>query len=297
MMRLHVGTFLRALLLRFRTFEFAALEFRVHAGVTLRKGHLYKYKSLDGTQIDHVIEIVRDSRLYFPRPSQLNDPEEGKPRLVVGNVKDPTYWPAVEAWVRRCVSHRPRPPTEAEIQAELAQLTQERLDAMVCEAEPELTRALDRRYRIFSLADSPWNRHLWERYAGNGVCLEFHVESRFGTAFAVEYSDQPRYLDLVSYNAFDHLVKMALIKARRWREERECRIIFGEPPIDDQPELVDQRYAFPADCLTGMLIGYKVSRAQQEQLLSLARARRHPVRCYLVRPIPWSRRVWLRRLA
>ena len=74
-------------------------------------------------------------------------------------------------------------------------------------------------------------------------------------------------------------------------------MIFGEPPIDgDQPVLIDQRYAFPADRLTGLLIGYKVNRAQREQLLALARARSHSVRCYVVRPISWGQRVWLKRI-
>jgi hypothetical protein len=290
---------LNRLLLRFGAFDFRVAEYPMaNGGPTLRKGHHYKYKSLDGSPIGHVIEILRDNKLYFPRPSQLNDPDEGKPELVIGDISDPAYWPAVEAWVRRCVTHRTTPAPEAQIQAELRQLTQAKLEAMASESAEAYKAAVEERYRIFSLAGSALNRHLWENYAGsfNGVCIEFDVDSHFGTLFAVTYSDEPRRVDLTRINDFEHLRLTALVKGTRWSEEKEARMIFGEPPIDDQPVLVNQRYAFPPDRLTGLLIGYKVSRAQREELLAIARARAHPVRCYLVRPIPWGQRVWPRRI-
>lgn len=173
------------------------------------------------------------------------------------------------------------------------------LEQMVSRADADFKAEVEKRYRILSFGGTPLNRHLWENYAGNfnGVCIEFEVDSQFGPVYAVTYSDAPRRLDLTSIDDFEHLRLTVLVKSTRWSEEREARMIFGDPPIDaDQPALVEQRYVFPADRLTGLFVGYKVSRTQREELLALARARSRPVRCYVVRPIPWGTRVWLRRV-
>jgi len=110
----------------------------------------------------------------------------------------------------------------------------------------------------------------------------------------VQYSDKPRNLDLTSINDFEHLIQTVLVKATNWRRERETRMVFGEPPIDQhQPALVDQRYSFPADCLIGFYIGHRVARDQMRLLLSAIKGREYPVRCYIARPIPWGERVLL----
>src|SRR6266850_4986972 len=95
---------------------------QVQAQVVFARGFLYKYKPLTGKGFEQVREIVRDSRIFFPRPSQLNDPLECRPSTTIGDITDPNYWPSVEAWVRRCVAHRRPPPREDQIQAELRRL-------------------------------------------------------------------------------------------------------------------------------------------------------------------------------
>src|SRR5882672_9311618 len=116
---------------------------RLQARVIFAHGFLYKYKPLSGKSFDHVCEIIRDSKIFFPRPSQLNDPEECRPAATVGEIADPQYRPAVEAWVRRCVAHRVPPPTEAQIQQELAQLTQENLLQMLKQVDIEYRAAVE----------------------------------------------------------------------------------------------------------------------------------------------------------
>lgn len=270
-------------------------------GINLRKGRHYKYKSLATSPIDHVIEILRDSKIYFPRPSELNDREEGKPQLVVGNISDQSYRPNVEAWFRSCVSDRkPTAPDERQIQSELSQLSQAKLESMAVEVEDAYKLAIEDRYRILSFGCSPFNRHLWNEYSSafNGVCIEFNTDSNFGTVYKVSYSDAPRQLDLTSNDDFEHLRLTVLVKSLRWKDEDEARMILGEPPVDEnQPILANQYYAFPADQLTGLFIGHKVNSSQQEELLALARSRPNPIRCYKVWPIPWGNRVFFKKLS
>lgn len=263
---------------------------RLQARVIFARGHLYKYKSVDGDSFNHVCEILRDSRIFFPRPSQLNDPEECKPTSTVGDIRDPQYRPAVEAWVRRCLAYNVPPPSEQRIQAELAQLTQEKLETLLKEVDLEYRVSVEDRYRILSLADSALNLHLWNEYAGafSGVCLKFAVDSRFGTAYQVHYSDGDRTLDLTSVDDYEHLVMTGLIKRRKWRSEKEFRLIFGEPPIEDQPILVNQKYSFPSKFLEAVIVGNRMRAAQRARLVALAHARHPSPRCLIASPDPRS---------
>lgn len=73
---------------------------------TLRRKHLFKYKSLNGANFDHVKEIIRDSKIYCPKPSQLNDPKECRPDIVVGNLSNPAYRQAIHQWARSAIALR-----------------------------------------------------------------------------------------------------------------------------------------------------------------------------------------------
>src|SRR5258708_9203536 len=250
------------------------------------RGFLYKYKPLSDKSFGHVCEVIRDSKIFFPRPSQLNDPAECKPTTTIGDITDPQYRPAVEAWVRRCVAHRVQPPSEAQIQQELAELTQEKLLWMLKQVDIEYRAAVESRYCVLSLADSPVNSHLWDAYADRfgGVCLQFAVDSRFGTAYQVQYIDGDRTLDLTSADDYEHLVQTGLVKRRKWRHEREFRLIFGEPPVEDQPPLIHQRYEFPPAHLTALIIGHRVTIEHPAKLVALPRYRQPRLRCFQAFP-------------
>jgi hypothetical protein len=243
-------------------------ELPPQAQATLRRGHLYKYKSLAGDNLAHTLEIIEQSLIYCPRPTQLNDPEECRPDFVLRDIRDPDYWPQVEAWVRRCVGHRPEPTSEEQIQTELARLTQHELEAMVAEARNEYRVEVDRRYRILSLADSPANSHLWTHYADNyaGICLRFFVNPLFGTAYRMRYSDTLPALDLTDDDGLSALNATALVKRTRWATEGEYRMIFGEPPIPGDLPLEAQKLRFAPDLLTGLLFGHRVPAAHRARL-------------------------------
>lgn len=258
----------------------------IQAHVKLRRGHLYKYKSLKGANYDHVREILCEHMIFCPRPSQLNDPIECKPLLTIGDIADPAYRPKVEAWVRRCVAHRVTPPSEERIQAELAQLTQSKLEAMIKQATDLYQHEVNERYRILSLADSAENYLLWTNYADNyeGVCLEFFVDPMLGSAYQVVYSDEFPVLDITKNEGFDALIMTALVKRTQWQQEAEYRLIFGEPPMPDDPPLINQRLQFPPQLLTSIIFGHKVSVDHQRELLELAKLRIPQLRCLIAPP-------------
>lgn len=241
------------------------------AQLTMRRGSLYKYKSLKGPGLEHVFEIIRDARIYVPRPSQLNDPEECKPLQTIGNISAPSYRPAVEAWVRRCIAHRVPVPPEEKIQNELKQLDQAQLEEMVKEATIQYQQEVEKRYRILSLSDSNTNHHLWSQYADYyaGICLEFFVNPFFGSAFQVQYRDAISAFDITNNEGYDALVATALTKRLKWSEEREYRLVLGDPPIKEDPPLIDQRLCFPRLNLKSIIFGFRISGDARDRLVTL----------------------------
>lgn len=240
----------------------------------MRRGSLYKYKSLRPPHFDYVTEIIRDCMIYVPRPSELNDPDECKPQQTIGDISDPSYRPKIEAWVRRCVAHRIPPPSEAETQIELQQLNQSHLEALIKESELIYHQAVDERYRILSLSDSKENHHLWSAYADcyAGICLEFFVDPFFGSAFQVQYADAIPAFDITNNENFDPLVATALTKRLKWSEEGEYRLVFGDPPIQGDPTLYNQKFRFPRNFLTSIIFGYKVNKGHRNHLVKLIKA-------------------------
>ena len=280
-------------LFRLIGFRVGSKSTQIDRNLIMRHGHVYKYKSLSEYP-EHTYEIIKDCKLYFPRPSQLNDPAEAKPELYIGDINDPAYRPKVEAWVRRCVASRVPIPTESQIQHELRTLTQEMLEGMVSVSNSDYKAEIESRYRILSFAKSFANRHLWENYADNfnGVSFEFNTDSKFGPCYEVVYSDDARLLDITSVDDFEHMVQTGLIKKTSWRAEDEVRMIFGDPPVDrSQPVLKSQKYHFQSSYLTGLFIGYRVSKEHRKNLLTFAKAHKYRIRCFTVFPVFWGTRV------
>lgn len=248
-------------------------KYLIQASVTLRRGNLYKYKSLKGQHFNYVTEIIRDRVIYCPRPSEMNDPEECKPQLTIGEFANPSYRPRVEAWVRRCISHRVHPPSEAEIQTELRQLNQARLESLAQETTDSYRQAVDKRYRILSLADSAYNEHLWASYADSyeGVCLEFFVDPMLGSSYQVQYADAIPVLDITNNEGLDALVATVLFKRPKWKSEGEYRLVLGDPPVPGDPPLINQKLRFPPALLTSILFGYRVAADHRKRLIDLVR--------------------------
>ena len=248
------------------------------SGIELFRGPLYKYKSLAGNEFERAVDILRENRIYCPKPSQLNDKLECKPDMVIGDFNDPAYKANVEAWVRRCVSHRLVAPTEEEIQQELAQLTPEKLMHMAGEAAPEYHAAIDQQFRIVSLALSPTNAHLWWNYADQfrGVCIQLHL-TPWIVAYRVRYSDTVPILDLVDDEGFAALDRTALRKRVKWAPEDEARLILREPPLPEDPVLVNQMLAFDPQRIKAVVFGYRIDPAKKQAITDAIQGRGVPL--------------------
>lgn len=247
-------------------------------GLTIFQGPLYKYKSLVDGDLERTLDILRENRIYCPKPTQLNDELECKPEMVVGDFNDPAYKNDIEAWVRRCVLYRPVIPTEEEIQKELAQLTPEKLKNLAEESASEYHASIDQQFRIVSFALSHVNEHLWRNYADHfrGVCIQFHL-TPWITAYRVKYSDTTPILDLIGKEEFAALDVTALRKRLKWALEDEARLILREPPLPEDPPLVNQMLPFSPKCINAVVFGYKILPEKMRAIIDAIQGRRIPI--------------------
>lgn len=243
--------------------------------ISIHRGPLYKYKSLDEANFDHTMEILRDNRIFCPTPRQLNDPEECRPALVIGDLSDREYKAKIEGWARRCIAHRDTQPTEAEIGNELAQLTPEKLAEMAGATAGLYHRAINEQYRILSMALSPLNGHLWSAYAADytGVCIQLNITPLVAAAYHVKYSDDVPLLDLVDDNGFASLDMTALRKRKAWQPEGEVRFILREPPLTEDRPLVNQKLRLDPESLQAVMFGYRIAEDKKQQLMEVIRGR------------------------
>src|SRR5271154_259445 len=53
---------------------------------------LYKFRSLEGSSREHTFDIIQNSRIYFSRPEQFNDPFDCTPPFALAkSASDPDF--------------------------------------------------------------------------------------------------------------------------------------------------------------------------------------------------------------
>ena len=242
--------------------------------VEMGRGYFYKYKSLTSELLPHTVEIIKDRKIFCPKPSQTNDKEEEfRPSVTVGDYSDPIYKARVHKWVRRTVARSKPVATEAQIQHQLSILTQNDLEGYAKQLEPEYHREIENRYRILSLSDIPDNHHLWANYADNyaGICFQFFFTPKFSTVYRVQYVKRRPNWDLVCDQGMETLSATALTKLEKWQDEREYRMVMSEPALPYGPVLIDQKLALPINLFAGIYLGHRITQENKNIILKLAK--------------------------
>lgn len=129
---------------------------------------------------------------------------------------------------------------------------------------------------ILSLSKKPDDILLWSHYADShqGVCLEFDTrisDSPFAMARPVDYRDN--YCSLCfdeNYDSEKITEMVCLTKSKDWKYENEWRVIGS----------ASGTIKFPAESLTGVIIGSKISQRNLKSVESWVNQRNKPVTLY-----------------
>jgi hypothetical protein len=175
---------------------------------------LYKYRSITGEAFRYTQDIFINRRLFLPKGSFLNDPNEG---VVVIDVQN--EWRHYANWL----------------------FLRNRQNAV----------------RLCSFSASSRNTVLWSHYAAEhrGIAIEFDsdkitwTDGQFG---------QVKYADIVPqlpHNSIDQFTEAYLCKSNDWAYECEWRFVTAkDTPFQN----------FPSDCIRRILLGWRVTTADEE---------------------------------
>ncbi len=241
-------------------------------------GTLYKFKSLNGRSKDHTLDIIQNSRMFFARPDQFNDPFDCAPPFTLARpVSDPAFIKELEDDERRMA---------AESGLTTAQLEELRgkegvpIEKMAAAVRNNTIRQLHEDTRVFCMAAEQCHPLMWSHYADShkGVCLHFACGSGtvIGLARQVNCSErrEPILIPL-HYQDEDKVTdKMVLVKAKFWEYEREYRII-GHASADWGHTFDDQgRVSFPPELLNGITLGMKISDSDRADIIAVTADRK-----------------------
>jgi hypothetical protein len=254
-----------------------ALRFAWKLGVD----KLYKFRSLEGESKGWTLDIIRNSRLYFARPDQFNDPFDCAPPFALA--KDP----ADPAFVKELEDDERRIAAESGLTAEQLDELRGRegvpVERMAAAVRENTLRQLRGDTRVFCFSSEQCHPLLWSHYADShrGVCL--HFSCSYGTLIGLARQvackeDREPILIPLQYQTDDQLTdKMVLVKAAFWAYENEYRII-GHARADWGHSFDGSwRVAFPPELLCGITLGTRISADNRAEILALAAARTTPI--------------------
>ena len=222
---------------------------------------MYKYGHTE--RLDWLETIILQHHIYFPTPTELNDPLEARPRIAKGPM-EASVQTLYDLFVQANPDATPyeRAKTKGQIEYNLprfgiAWLVQEMAQYLHAELATQ---------RIYSLAKRPNNLHLWKKYAKNhtGYCLEFRNAGPFSAARAVRYR---RVVQIDVTDPSQINPSFYFYKKPRWRKEEELRIVYRRS--------ANAVYIpFDPSLLTRIILGRDIASRDEAIIRAWARKRR-----------------------
>ena len=187
-----------------------------------RAEYVYKYGRIDTPErLGWLKQILLQHQLYIPRPGELNDPKEARPKIAMASIgkfirtlqtyfikSQPPMTPAEEQYHRAVIDFNLRKHGTYFV-----------IDSFKKGLPEEFVTQ-----RIYSLSKRPNNLHLWKKYAfgHRGYCLEFRNAEVFKDVKEVRYKD---YFEADVTGPVQLLGAFYYYKTTRWRREEELRIV------------------------------------------------------------------------
>ncbi len=252
---------------------------------------LYKYRSLSEKQREHTLRLLAHDEIMLSSPRRFNDPFEARPQVIFTDTNA-----AISEYVGKLIANFRPGKTEEENRTARQQLFRlvERDPRMAF--EQALWTIVDD-YGILSLTQDPAHPLMWSHYADShrGVCVEFNATQYFFPfAYEVRYQDDYPVVDPLVDSPPDTITKAIITKATYWRYEKEFRVVMPKFSDEEKREHIakvnkpvhkkmielhngEGVYKISPTALSGVILGAKISKEDEKELLGLIRARRPPI--------------------
>jgi len=233
------------------------------------------------TTIERAVEIVTECKIFFPSPSDFNDPFDCKfrPTVTASRLKR-------ERHNRELVRER-NPTMPKHLIKKLAKQTGSR--ASFEEGARRLMARISRSVGMLCVTERNDSVLMWSHYANKhqGVCLQFRgLENLSTPPLWVNYSDDYPTVDLLDYEPFigredatarakqkEMIERMYLTKAMDWSYEHEWRV------IDWAAARRGSRGFHPLapDVLAGVILGCRVTDHDKQKIMDcISRSKARP---------------------
>ncbi len=233
---------------------------------------VYKYRPID----NHTKELLEQNTIYFPKPSNLNDPFECKAEYVAK--ANPIrrfihfYRHAVNDKNCKTLSDRVR----FALMSLKPHFSKEREQRAIGKAN-EWHRKKINNAGILTFTEKNDDTLMWSHYADNhkGVCLEFDFngDSTFGEDrfWKVRYRRSYLPANFYSSDPDRKFKRICMTKAYTWRYEKERRLVWEEGC---------KTYPFDPESLTGLIFGCRVEEDKRQAIIETLRMRKSHVNIY-----------------
>lgn len=222
--------------------------------------HLYRYASTE--ILDWLEPILLQNQLYFPSPSELNDPAEGKLKLSSDSESSISQF-----LYDQFVADKPNLPQAVydNIKNDITNEVHSLGCAQTLKYMSKYLNPLLNRHNIYSLCKRWDNMSMWAKYANNytGYCLEFKNSGLFRRAYEVYYSDKEITLDFTNFNELNGY--FFFYKKSEWSNEEEVRIV--------TPSHLQNPISFDPTLLSQVILGYKISTKDKSQIIQWTKKR------------------------
>ena len=247
----------------------------------LAEPRLYKFRSMaDDQQKQRLRDIVLGHRIRFSRPSELNDPIEGKPIYALGDWSSEQYRTQFSEWAWRCQRHVAQPPPQKAFCAWLVQQPQQVHQGHIYQINTDNQAEIEKRWRVLSLSADVGHDLMWSHYADGhkGVALVFDTShSEFSLAYEVSYAPRRQPMEITTQDQSAVLKNTLLTKRKTWAYEKEFRCIAPEVPEPNALHLDNQFLRFAPQLLVGIILGAKLSPGNEAEILSWSLQREVPL--------------------
>lgn len=223
--------------------------------------HLYKYSNAD--HLEWLRDILLQNELYLPNLKELNDDNDGLPRLAMQTEDEMVsfLWASV---VDPNMSHNEFHQNKLILRETVRKHGHKALHPQVV----EFMDAQLRDFRIYSMTKRYDMPNLWASYAGDhsGYCLEFkNVGDLFEHARDVSYLDSDQMEVLITGLALRN-GDFFFCKTRNWSNEDEVRLVLNHK--DGR-----KKVKFDPRWLTRIILGKKMSDEHRKQIREWAKQR------------------------
>ena len=227
---------------------------------------LCKYKDISGDGIDHVEDMLRNNRLWFPSPLAFNDPFDCRCVFDIGNTREEIVFRKAAFLAKRNQVTLEDALSEAD--REIPSDAQELEDWQKQQFDGHSRRAANT--GILCLTPVHDSFLMWTHYARDhtGICIQFRVRDAneedhldfIAAAQPVEYADRFPVINFVRDGTVDIVRNAFLTKSTSFRYEHEWRIV----RLNESPGLKP----IPKGIIGAVILGCQIDPAMADRVVA-----------------------------